>query len=480
MPLHETLKSANSPVSSSRRMVRTVLMGSHTHQTTDGRAVHVWQRGSVFLARGRWQGCAFGETLGHDPLKATARLRKLLGELEDGTYIRPSDQVKQYLPKRDVSLTLRQLVGAFLTSKRSERGRQTAGNYHARLRPVLEFLEHPEPSRRWPSAAAIDRDFVAGFKSFLMTHRAERRGRKSAVSRLLSATQIRHCLETLRSVINWATDPMVSKLPARMLNPFDHRSIPAKPSKNPLREDKLSHNLLIPLVEQMDLWQICHLAWSMVLPWRPDEAAGILLGDVNEEKGWFEFGYRFTDCNFTKEKTQFVLPYPPEFRPLLAACRQGRIEGPLLRSRRAWETRSSRALASEGELRESYERAITEAGSQVVQAEHDRKVVFRRVLRQQWGGVNEDRLAWEFRALLRSVTGRRDIRFYDLRHAATQAMKDVGLPHLELRYLTGHACQDILNDYTTLRPREAMTRYYTHIRPLIDAIALRAATLGLS
>jgi len=45
-----------------------------------------------------------------------------------------------------------------------------------------------------------------------------------------------------------------------------------------------------------------------------------------------EFGYRHLDCNFTKEQTQFVLPYPPEFGGLLARCIQGWRAGPPTRS----------------------------------------------------------------------------------------------------------------------------------------------------
>src|SRR5436853_7696233 len=79
------------------------------------------------------------------------------------------------------------------------------------------------------------------------------------------------------------------------------------------------------------------LVWSIVLPLRPDEAAGLIIGDVDFEKGWLEFGERLKDCNFTKGKTAFVLPFPDELRPVLRACIGDRAEGPLLRSRRAFE-----------------------------------------------------------------------------------------------------------------------------------------------
>ena len=55
-------------------MVRAELMGSRTHRTLDGIQVHVWQRRGKYLARGRYQGQAFGETLGDNVAEATARL----------------------------------------------------------------------------------------------------------------------------------------------------------------------------------------------------------------------------------------------------------------------------------------------------------------------------------------------------------------------------------------------------------------------
>jgi hypothetical protein len=45
--------------------------------------------------------------------------------------------------------------------------------------------------------------------------------------------------------------------------------------------------------------------------------------------------------------------------------------------------------------------------------------------------------------------------------------------------LTGHSTNDILNTYTTLDPIGAMQRYFDTIRPLLSAIADRAAAVGL-
>jgi integrase len=462
----------------SRRMVRTTLMGSHVHQTATGQTVHVWQRDGKYLARGRWQGHSFGETLGYDPIKASARLRKLLGEIEDGSFIRRSEKVKQPEVVVEQPITLRQLVQAFLIRKRAERGEQTAANYRARLKPALLFCEQPENQLRWPWAKALNREFVVELKSFLLSSTTTRNGRKSGVPRLISGTQVRHCLESIRTLINWACDPMVGKLPTQMVNPVNQRILPLKSHKNPLRPCRFTLEELQRLADGMDHWQICHFAWSLVLPLRPDEAVGLLVSDVNRSRGWFEFGYRFADSNFTKAKTQFVLPYPPEFLPLLTMCLQTRSSGPLLRSRRAIASNAA-SPTSDDELHESYEHIVRDTRSNV-QAEHDRKLLFRRLLKQRWGGLSEDRLALEMKSVMAATLQRSDLKLYDLRHHVTQMMKDAGLPHLELRYLTGHACRDILHEYSAVKPTEAMAHYFASIRPLIQSVMNRAAELGIT
>jgi hypothetical protein len=83
-------------------MIRAELMGGHTHATLDGARVHVWRRGPKYLARGRFQGRPFGETLGASEAEAAARLRQVLAEIEGGSYIRPSEAAKRPLPRGQV------------------------------------------------------------------------------------------------------------------------------------------------------------------------------------------------------------------------------------------------------------------------------------------------------------------------------------------------------------------------------------------
>lgn len=58
-------------------------------------------------------------------------------------------------------------------------------------------------------------------------------------------------------------------------------------------------------------------------------------------------------------------------------------------------------------------------------------------------------------------------------------MHAAGLSLLDLRYLTGHVANDILNRYTGFDPVGAMRRYFDTIRPLLDAIAAQAQRLGI-
>src|SRR5438045_1610489 len=75
-----------------RRMVQAELPGGHTHEAAQGRKVHVWKRGKLYLARGRHNGRYFGEPLGADVATAARSLRRVLAELDDGAYVPPSER----------------------------------------------------------------------------------------------------------------------------------------------------------------------------------------------------------------------------------------------------------------------------------------------------------------------------------------------------------------------------------------------------
>ncbi len=462
-------------------MIRAELMGSHTHSTIDGLRVHVWRRGSKYLARGRLQGQAFGETLGGDLAGATARLRQVLTEIENGSYVRPSEARRRPIRKGKVArLDLRQLLDEFLAEKRKLRGRKTAEAYKSRLMPVLDFAELPTHRRRWPLAMDIDRGFVVELRSFLMSYRTTRNGRAGGAPKPLSVRQVHNILECLRSALAWARRPDSRKLPVEWSNPLTPDLIGSPPAKDPLREDKLPQGVRARIVGVMDRWQLCHLAPSLVLPLRPEEATGLLIGDVDFEKGWLEIGTRFGGGDFTKSRTSFKLPFPEELRPILRACIGGRAEGPLLSSRRTFESsRRARPIADLAQLAQLFERNLLQAPPGSIQAEQDRKQVFRRLL-MELGGASPDRMATEFKRLLAAIGISDGATFYTLRSSVTTAMKDADLPHLEMRYLTSHTTDDILNQYAALDPVRAMSRYFDTIRPILDAIRERTIVLGLT
>jgi hypothetical protein len=126
-----------------------------------------------------------------------------------------------------------------------------------------------------------------------------------------------------------------------------------------------------------------------------------------------------------------------------------------------------------------YEAELLGQPADAVQAEQDRKLIFRRLLRRL-GGVTEDALNKEFKKLLVQVGVKNGPTLYTLRSSVTTAMHRANLPYLEMRYLTGHTTSDILNEYTSLDPVTAMQRYFDTIKPLLAAIKQRAEDLGLA
>jgi integrase len=267
-------------------------------------------------------------------------------------------------------------------------------------------------------------------------------------------------------------------MPVTWASPLTQDLIGSPPPKDPLREDLLPIEIRIKMVERMDCWQLCHLSLSLTLPLRPEEAAGLLISDVKFEKRWFEIGSRLGGGDYTKGHQSFKLPFAPEHRHLLVACIGGRTEGPLLRSRRAFEGKDKSTVSSFEELAVLYERKLRQSPQDAVQCEQDRKEIFRDVLREL-GGISEDRMAVEFKKLLADVGLAKRATFYQLRHSTTQGLKAAGVPHLDLLYLTAHSTSGILNEYTPVDPVGSMEKYFATIRPLLAAITQRARELGL-
>jgi integrase len=455
------------------------LMGGHVHETAGGKRIYIWRRGNKFIARGRFQGRYFGETLGDEPV-ATTKLRRLLITMEDGAYRPPSEAHRRQLADGPVPrLTFRQLANEFLSAKRKQVGAQTAADFRARLAPLLVFAELPANRKRWPLAADIDTTFMTEARAFLYAHRTTRNGRPGGEPRPLSSRQIRNVMETLRAALAWAADPRNNRLPPGWVNPVTRGLVGNPPSKDPFRRDPLPLELRLRLVGLMDAWQLCTLLPSMLLPMRPDEAVGLLIDDVDFNDAELLFGIHLADINFTKKKVAFRLPFPAELRPALHVAIGGRTSGPLLRNRRAFANFTTPDIASLADLKTQFDQQVLTAKPGSVQTDHDRKLLFRRLLREL-GGVTEDAMNREFKSLLASAGISNGATLYTLRSSVTTTMStEAKLAHLELTYLTSHSTRDILTRYTSLDVHGEMKKYFDHIRPLLDAVARRCGELDL-
>jgi integrase len=462
-------------------MARTALMGAHSHHTANGVAVHIWQREGKYLARGRIQGSAFGETLGADVAKATTRLRRILNEIEDGTYIRPTESRKMPLPRGQVpQLTLRQLISDFLLEKRRTLGQNSADDYTNRLMPPLIFAEQATARQKWPLAININHDFAIALRCYLHDgYRTTRNGRPGGKLKSPSPTQIFNILDCLRTMFYWARRPDIHKLPVDWANPLTAEIVGKRPKKDPKRKNNITLDHRIRLVNAMDQWQLCQLVLSLVLPMRPEEVAGLLVSDVNWAEGWLEFGTRLGGRDFNKGRQDFVVPFPDECRPLLRACIDGQSAGPLLRSRKAFGRQPKNAVNSQDELIAVYEDRLAKAPAGTRLTEQDDKVIFRRLL-VSLGGVSTDELAREFKALCSLIDPDWKVKYYDLRHVvSTDLARTPGMTHVDWQYFTGHSTTDIDAYYVTVDPVRAMNLYFATIRPLLDAISQRTQELSV-
>ena len=466
-----------------RKMVRAELLGGHSHGTARGKNVHVWKRGEAYLVRGRLDGRQFGDSLGSDPASASVQLRRVLAEMDDGTYRSPSEAAKGQLALMRGPVprfTFRQLSMEFLAAKRKQVGSQTAGDYRARLMPLLAFAERTETKRSWPLAASIDADFATEAKAYLFSHRVTPNGRPGGVPRPLSARQIVNVLQTLRTMLAWAMAPATGRLPSGWVNPMVRGTIGTVPSKDPHRRDPLPPDERIRIVRAMDAWQLCSLLPSVLLPMRPDEAAGLLIEDVDFEHGELLFGTNWPEVNFTKKKVAFRLPFPAELRPILRACIGGRTGGPLLRNRRAFTAASDLFAAAPFDLEGLFAEKLLRAEAGDVQTAHDRKRLFRGLLREV-GGVSEDGMNREFKKLLGAIGVAAGSTLYTLRSSVTTSMSTgAKLAHLELTYLTSHSTGDILNRYTSLDIHGEMRKYFDFIAPLLKAVEERSRELRVA
>lgn len=452
-----------------RKMVGITLLGQHTHRSVSGISVHCYRRGDSYLARGRFERKAFGETIGRSEEEAAVRLRHLLTELDDGSYVPPSQA--RHLPlvtRTSPRLSLAELAARYLAEKRQLKGEDTMRTYRSRLEPILAFASEAESRRRWPLASDLDRDFAIQCRRYLFAARTTRNGRPGASPTNYSSRQIFNCLETIRGLLNWAMGPTIRLLMPGFANPFTKDIVGERPKKDPLRAEIMPLDVRVQLVKQLDGWQLGALGLAMTLPMRPDELTAILISDVFLERREICFGTRFGGGDFNKGRQSFTLPYPEELQSLIVACIHGRTEGPLLRRRTIWSgtRRAKTSVASTADLERCYERALAAAGEKAM-TEQDRKVVFRKLL-IDLGGVSPDELANEFKAVAAKL-GLRN-RFYDLRHGVTTDMHRAEVRKLELDYMTGHTTGDILNEYVALDVHGEMRKYSRHVKLLLTTI----------
>lgn len=472
-----------SPKSDPRRMVKSTLLGQHSHSTSNGISVHIYEREKTLMARGRYQGRAFGVTLGQSPAEAQPRLFQLMAELDNGSFVPPHDRRHRRLRKPTRSkLTARELFDDFLDDRRKHCGRKTADTYLTRLMPILDFLDQPRNRKRWPLAEDLDRTCLLELRAYLITRQVTRNGRAGAAPKPMSPRQIQNCLETLRTAINWALRADVRKLPVDLRNPVSQDLIGQPAQKDPLRKAAVPLEVRIRIAQQMNLWELTHLSALLILPLRHDDHSGVLISDVDWTAKTLSIGTRFDGSDFTKARVSYSIPIHPLLLQLWSICADRRPDGVLFRTPKSCRkptTKDRTKFSSRREVEVHVAAVLQSCNADDVQTEYDRKGVIRKCF-TKIGGMSPSDVGRALTLLFKRVGLSDDIYPYQLKGSTSQSMRESGVPHLELRYLTGHAVNDIMNEYVGLNPEPHMARYYESVMPLLNAIRDRAKSLGLS
>lgn len=462
-------------------MIRAELMGKHSFPCGDGKQIHIFEREGRYIARGRIDGSAFGETLGSDPDAAEKRLLAMLAELNNGTY-RPPSHVGRKQKKRVATgkVSIQELIDAYIGDVRRRKGKRTAARYRNWLNHLIAYIQRPDVARRYPNAIHLDRDFVMDFIAFLNQRYVPRNGREAAKLAPMSRKGIREILDRFRALLVFAKKPDVNLLPVDFNIPVSRDLLPAVGSRDPLTRAALTLEARIQLVGRMDAWQLTHIAPSLVFPCRPEEMAGLLIEEIDWINQSIRFGDRFDGCDFTKGHQSWTLPVPREIMTLLCHAAGFRFTGPVLQSRRFYEHRavSKIKLVVSGHFKDEVLKALQKARPETPQ---DAKVIVHKILRK-CGGVSTDELRKEFKRACRAAGLGDKVTFYKCREAVTSDYETINMPMLQRRYVTGHSGSDILNTYTTFQweqLKSELAKHWTYIEPLLAAISRRAEELGI-
>jgi integrase len=458
-----------------RPMIKTELLGKHTHHSGNCFDVHIYKRQEKYLARFRLDGEQRSETLGITETESEIRLRRLITELEDGVY--QVGRKKSGLPNKQIpNHTFRTLMEAFLKDVTALQGNSNTKSYYNRLLPILDFIEQGNSNIKFRYIKDLDRPAVLAIKSHLEKRLVPKNGHPNGKPFPATKSNVRLALETLRTMLNWGKSINNRQLPADFVNPVTGEIIPPRKIKDPYRPPAISLELMCKLIANMDAYQLIHLSPLFLIPMRHEDSARALISDVIFTEGTWHFGDHFNGDDQTKEAINYQFPIHPTLTALLKLSIGNRSCGPLFLSRRYWEGRKnfSNDFQSETELRDDYRRSLQISKCLNLS---DRKSHYLDWMERQ-GGLSKGQIARELRKLFEEC-GIVNVRPYDLKGTCTHSMVAAGMSQQVMLYLTGHKTNSILNEYAALNILPEAEKYFDKVSPVLKALADKALELNL-
>jgi hypothetical protein len=454
-------------------MCKAELLGSHTHSTAAGIDVHVWIRDSRYIARGSIQKRRFGPTLGSDPKQAAVALRRLLADIDDGCFTRPSERPVRSTPRLPTTAaTFDTIADRYIDELTRSKGRETGGTLASRLEHAQHFFARQESRKRWPNAVDIDRAAALEFRAYLSSLAITRNGHANGTTKPMSQTHVRNVLGAVQMALRWAQKSQIRLLPADFEPPFDPSVVPPKRQRDILTPPTFPMEQRIRLVDEMNAYELATLALPMLLPLREEDFAVMMVSTVNRDTRRIRVGDAFEGELPTKARAAFTIAYPPALDWLIVLLVDNRADGPLLLREAVIRLKRARPVTQASLLQD-----MAQLPQHEVATVGDRKNALRRLLSRA-GGVDGDDLRRTFNRVKRACgfAGR----FHELRGSNMTDMRRAGVDLLLRKYFGGRRLSgEIQAVYESGQVDEEIGKYFSFAQPVIAAINGRAQALGL-
>lgn len=372
-----------------------------------------------------------------------------------------------------------EIVKAFKQNlkKRADSGEidiATVERYSSAVNFYMDFTRRPNVSRKYASVAEVDRDFQLEFTTYLSNVQVAPNGHPNSVVRPLKNPS--YVVDVIRAMLQWAADPRKGDLlPRGFDNPF--KGVNQKPRRRVLDiidELKVSASMAVDLVGECDEFQLPIFGTLLLYGLRPGELGWLFWNHINDK--WVEVACLPELDYMTKGRRDKRFPTVPCL--LKTMGKVGNCTDEFVFGSRNRSDDSFRATLTD--LRREFDKR-----RQIGYEDASRRRRLRDAIMRESGQLTYDHVSREFSKLKKVLKWSNRPTLKDLRHLFCSSLENAGVPEYYRRYLMGQSPGNApIVAYTHLTG-DNLRRHFqrtldTEFRPIVEAIEIRSAELGLS